>query len=279
MIHKTADVAGLELHYVEAGDGPPVVLLHGFPEFWFSWRHQIPVLAAHGLRAIAPDLPGYNESSKPDEVLAYSMAAMARLFAEFITKTTGRCVLVGHDWGGLTAWFTAMLHPELISRLVIMNMPHPAPLARELRRQPKQKLKLAYQLLLQPPRVPEMLMPFLLPPLMKRGGRFTADDIETYRSAWRKPGALTGMANYYRALRRSRGLRSIIRPIEMPTLMIWGERDPVFTRETTEHFDEWVPNLRIERIANAGHFVQTDAADRVNELLVEFLRDAEPEGG
>ena len=200
------------------------------------------------------------------------MPSLARVIAEFITRVSGRCALVGHDWGAYVAWYTAMLHPKLIAKLVIMNAPHPAPLAREMRRGLNQKLRLTYQLFFQMPRIPEMLMPFLLPQMMKRSGRFTSDDITTFKEAWRKPGALTGMANYYRALRRARAPRSIMRPIEIPTLMIWGERDPVFTIETTENFAEWVPNLRVERIGRAGHFVQTDAADRVNELLLGFLR-------
>ncbi len=270
-----ADVAGLSIHYVEAGDGPPVVLLHGFPEFWFSWRKQIPFLAANHFRVIAPDLPGYNDSSKPADVLDYSMVAMARVMAEFITKVAPRCTLVGHDWGAFVAWYTAMLHPEVLSKLVIMNAPHPAPLGREMKRTLTQKLRLSYQLFFQPPGVPEIAMRqfnFLaLRQLLARSGRFTPEDIARYVEAWRKDGALTGMANYYRAVRRSKSSRAVLRPIELPTLMIWGEGDPVFGRATTERFDEWVPNLRIERIPTAGHFVQTDEPDRVNELLLAFV--------
>jgi pimeloyl-ACP methyl ester carboxylesterase len=274
LTHKDgiAHVAGLDIHYVEAGDGEPVVLLHGFPEFWFSWRKQIPALAAAGFRAIAPDLPGYNDSSKPADVLTYTMASQARIFAEFITTVARRCTLVGHDWGGFVAWFTAMLHPEIISKLVILNAAHPAPLGREMKRQLGQRLRLTYQLLFQPPRLPELLMPSVLPAMMRRAGRFTEEEIDVYREAWRKPGATRGMANFYRAMRRSRSLRSLIRPIDIPTLLIWGDRDPVFTRQTTENFGDWVPNLRVEHIEKAGHFVQTDAPERVNALLIEFLR-------
>lgn len=278
MIDQYRDVAGIRLHYVEAGAGPLVVLLHGAPEFWYSWRHQIPILAAAGFRVIALDLPGYNDSGKPDDLDAYRIPEIARVIAGFLAQTNeAPCVLVGHDWGGITAWMVAMLHPDVVSRLVVLNAPHPAPFFRELKRSWSQKLRMAYQLFFQLPRVPEFTMrrfrfAFLRIGL-RRMGRFRADEIERYVEAWSKPGALTGMANYYRAVPRSRRSGSLpLRPITIPTLLIWGERDPVFIRAVTENFDDMVPNLRIERLARAGHFVQTDAAERVGELLVGFLR-------
>lgn len=276
LTEKYADVAGLRLHYVETGGGPPVVLLHGFPEFWYSWRHQLPFLASRGFRAIAPDLRGYNDSAKPDAIEAYEIPAVVEDLAGLIAQVAApRCHLIGHDWGGVVAWFAAMMHPELIDRLVILNSPHPVPLAREMRHR-RQKLRMSYQLLFWPPRLPEFAMRRfrfrVLRSLLTSAGRFHREEIDRYVEAWSKPGALTGMANYYRAMRRARGkLKPLIRRIEAPTLIIWGERDPVFTRETTERFEEWVPDLRIERIARAGHFVQTDAPDRVNELIGAFL--------
>ena len=275
MISKYADVAGLRLHYVEAGDGPPVVLLHGFPEFWYSWRKQIPFLAANGFRAIAPDLRGYNETSKPDDILAYAIPEVVKEIAGFITQVGAPCTLVGHDWGGIVAWFLTMLHPSLVERLVILNSPHPVPLARELKR-PRQKLRMSYQVFFQPRALPEFLLRrfrfYILRWMLRSAGRFAPDEIERYVEAWAKPGALTGMANYYRAIFKTRrNLRSLLRPITIPTMLIWGDRDPVFLRETTERFEEWVPDLRIEHIERAGHFVQTDAPDRVNELLLSFL--------
>ncbi len=248
----------------------------GFPEFWYSWRHQLPYLASHGFRAIAPDLRGYNDSAKPGSIDAYEIPTVVGDIAALISQIAApRCHLVGHDWGGVVAWFAAMMHPELVDRLVILNSPHPVPLAREMRLR-RQKLRMTYQLFFWPPRLSEFVMRRfrfrILRSLLSSAGRFKPDEVERYVEAWSKPGALTGMANYYRAMRRGRGrLKPLVRRIEAPTLMIWGERDPVFTRETTERFEEWVPNLRVERIARAGHFVQTDAPDRVNELMVEFL--------
>ncbi|MBK5260774.1 MAG: alpha/beta hydrolase [Thermoanaerobaculia bacterium] len=270
--HRAA-VNGVGLHYVEAGTGPLVVLLHGFPEFWYSWRNQIPALANAGFRVVAPDLRGYNESSKPDAVGDYRITTVAADIAALIESLGAPCVLGGHDWGGLAAWTVAMTRPELLRKLVILNMPHPVPLSRELRRSMQQKLRLAYQLFLQPPRLPELMMRAILPLMMRTAGRFTSAEIVEYRRAWARPGARRAMANYYRAVRRHGGeLRKIIRPIEMPVLMIWGENDPVFMRATTEDFDEYVPNLRIVRIADAGHFVQTDEPELVSDLMIEFAR-------
>jgi pimeloyl-ACP methyl ester carboxylesterase len=273
MQDRFATIGETRLHYVEEGEGPLVVLLHGFPEFWYSWRHQIPVLAAAGYRVIAPDLRGYNDSSKPRGIDAYRLTAVVQDIAGLIVQNGGTCMLVGHDWGGVAAWLLPMLHPTLVEKLVVLNSPHPVPLRRELKRSFRQKWRFAYQLFFQLPRIPEWFMRTFGIRMLRRAGRFTEEDLRTYAEAWRKPAAMTSMLNYYRALRRhSRELGGIIRPIEMPAMLIWGERDPVFLRETTENFGEWVPKLRVERIGRAGHFVQTDAADEVNRLLVEFLR-------
>ena len=282
LTHRYARVGHLDIHYVEAGDGPLVVLLHGFPEFWYSWRHQIPALVAAGFRVIAPDLRGYNESSKPPSVESYRIAEVVRDVAGLIAQSGDvPCAVVGHDWGGVVAWYLPMIHPEQVSKLIMLNSPHPVPLSRELRRSTRQKLAMTYQLYMQPPKVPEFFMRRFrfailrraLRRLAKRPGAFTDADLDRYVDAWRQRGALTAMTNYYRALRTSRGeLRQLVRRIDIPTLLIWGLQDPVFLRETTENFGDWVTNLRVERLAEAGHFVQSDEPERVNALMVEFLR-------
>jgi pimeloyl-ACP methyl ester carboxylesterase len=169
------------------------------------------------------------------------------------------------------AWAVAMTRPELLRKLVIMNVPHPAAIARELKRSNRQKLKLTYQLFFQLPVLPEVFMRVFGRMLMKRAARFTPEQIDTYAKQWR--GNLTPMLNYYRATSRSRGeMRKAFRKIETPTLIIWGEREPVFNASTLEDLGAWVSNVRIERIPRAGHFVQTDAADRVSQLIIEFAR-------
>lgn len=243
---------------MEEGDGPLVVLLHGFPEDRRAWRHQLPALARAGFRAVAPDLRGYGDSPKPSGIDSYRVPALVEDVAELIESLGGTCVLVGHDWGALVAWFLAMTRPELVSRLAILNVPHPAAFARELRRSRSQRLRAAYQLFFQLPVIPEVLMHLLGRILMRR-------------KPWRGP--LTPMFHYYRALRRTRGqLRKLIRPIDVPVLLIWGEQQSIFIEETLTDVDEWVRDLKIERIAGAHHFVQHDAPERVSELLIAFSR-------
>ncbi len=275
---RTCVVGDITIHYVEAGRGPLIVLLHGFPEFWYSWRNQIPALAAAGFHAVAVDLRGYNESSKPRAIESYRLPELAKDIAGLITQIgEGPAVVAGHDWGGAVAWFTAMLYPELVKRLIILNSPHPVAYLREMRRSARQKWRAKYQLLFHPPWLAEFVLRRFRYALLRRPlsrlGCFTSEEIERYVEAWSKPGALTGMANYYRATRLRKGMRGLVRRIDIPTLMIWGDLDPFFTRETLTDFAEYVPDLRIEHIPDSGHFVQTDAPVRVSELMVGFAGD------
>lgn len=265
-------MTAVPLHFTEEGDGPLVVLLHGFPESGYSWRRQLPALAKAGFRAVAPDMRGYGQSPKPRDVDAYRMTQIVEDIHALATRLGSKpFVLVGHDWGAFAAWYFAMTYPEMLRKLVILNVPHPAPLSRELRQSTRQKLRLLYQLVFRLPVVPELLMRLFGKLFLRALGRFTKEEIATYARQWR--GSYTPMFNYYRAVPRARReMRRLIRPIDVPTLIIWGEREPVFTRATTENFREWVPNVRVEPIPNAGHFVQTDAADRVTELIIEFAR-------
>lgn len=239
----------MQLQFDEEGGGPLVVLLHGFPESRKTWSRQLPFLAAAGFRAVAPDLRGYCDSPKPKGVEPYRTTHIAADVAELITSLGGApCVVVGHDWGAAIAWTLAMERPELLRKLVILNVPHPSAIAREARRSLRQKLKLSYQLFFQLPWLPELAMKLLT-------------------REWRRD--FTPMLNYYRALRYPRKHAT---RIDTPTLIVWGDREPVFLASGLENIEQWVPNVRIEHIPNAGHFVQRDAADRVNELIANFAR-------
>ena len=274
LTHRTVTVGSIDLHVVEGGKGPAVVFLHGFPEFWYSWRNQIPALIRAGFRTIAVDLRGYGESSKPHNIDDYRLDAIVGDVAGLIVQSgDAPCAVVGHDWGGLVAWFLPMMHPAVVSRLVVMNTPHPVPFAREMKCNRSQRVRMIYQLFMQPPVLPEILLRFVLPSIMRRAANMTEEELRIYEEAWRPREARRAMANYYRSVRRQRKtLRSLVRPIDIPTMLIWGEREPVFTPGTTLHFEEYVPNLRIVRVPEARHFVQTDAPDVVNKALIDFLR-------
>lgn len=223
-----------------------------------------------GFRVIAPDLRGYGESPKPRGVENYELPLIVDDVAALIESHGGSCILVGHDWGAFTAWFVTMMRPDLVRKLVILNVPHPAAFSRELHRRSAQKLRVAYQALFQLPVIPELLMRAFGRWLLSRLGPFTKEQLDDYARAWR--GSLTPMFDWYRALRRSRGkLKRLMRRIDAPVLVIWGTREPVFVKETLENVGEWVPDLCVEKIEGAGHFVQHEAAGRVTELLLEFM--------
>jgi epoxide hydrolase 4 len=275
---------GVRLHYVEAGEGPLVVLLHGFPEYWYSWRHQIPALAAAGYRVVAPDMRGYNLSDKPHGWRLYDTDCLAGDVAGLIRHCgQERAHVVGHDWGAAVAYAAATRHPEAVSRLAILNVPHPVRMLEGLRTL-KQLRKSWYMFFFQLPALPEWLAARDDFSFAKRSLRadspaaFTDEDLERYVEAWSQPGALTGMINYYRAaLRQSpKSATARIRPIEAPTMVIWGRRDRHLGSELAEPPARWVPNVRMEWIPEATHWVQHDAPERVNELLIEFLREGDP---
>jgi pimeloyl-ACP methyl ester carboxylesterase len=273
----------VRLHYVAAGRGEPVVLLHGFPEFWYSWRHQLRALAAAGFRAVAPDLRGYNASDRPARVADYRVRKLVEDVAGLIRALTpGPAFVVGHDWGGVLAWRLAALHPELVRKLAILNAPHPAAYRAELRRNPGQWLRSWYVLFFQVPWLPELVLGACDFALLERAwrlqpvhtGAFAAGDIPAYKQALRGPGALTGPIHYYRAaLRYPRDLYGEPQAVPVPTLLVWGERDPYLSVRLTDGLSRWVPDLCVERIADASHWIQNDVPDHVNGLLARFFRE------
>jgi pimeloyl-ACP methyl ester carboxylesterase len=282
LTHRYADLGDVRLHFVEAGQGSLVILLHGFPEFWYSWRHQIPALAAAGYHVVAPDMRGYNRSDKPHGVRAYRSEVLIRDVARLI-KACGveRATVVGHDWGGGVAWQFAMRYPERLARLVILNAPHPARFVAGLRSW-RQLHKSWYMFFFQLPWLPEAsLRAGCFASLRRslrtepnRSGAFTPADIEQYVAAAAQPGALTAAINYYRALFRQNPVQALrsIRRIDAPTLVIWGEHDRYLGSELAEPARSWVPNIRVERLPNASHWVQIDRPERTNELMLDFLR-------
>jgi pimeloyl-ACP methyl ester carboxylesterase len=282
LAHRYADLGDVRLHFVEAGEGPLVLLLHGFPQFWYQWRHQIPALVEAGFRVVAPDMRGYNLSGKPPGVQAYRVELLARDVERLIrTCGEGTAVVVGHDWGAIAAWIAAMRHPGRVERLAILNVPHPARSLDGLL-SPMQLLRSSYMFFFQIPRLPEEVIRagdfallrsvFRSDPVQPEA--LTAEDIERYIEAIAQPGALTASLNYYRALLRNpREMRALLQRVEAPVLVIWGEKDRFLSRRLAEPPRLWVPNLiRVKRLPDASHWVAEDCPLEVNTLLLGFLR-------
>lgn len=272
---------GIELDALIAGpaDGPLVVLLHGFPEFSFGWRQQIPALAAAGLRVVAPDQRGYNRSDKPEGIAAYRLDALADDVLG-LADALGRhhFAVVGHDWGGVVAWHLAARSPERISRAAILNAPHPATLWRYARRHPSQALKSWYVAFFQLPFLPEQALAasgfWVLRRVLRRSARpgtFTGEDFRHYRQAWGQPGALSAMLNWYRALRLHRPSTASAR-IGVPARVIWGDRDAFLDKGLAEAGAALCENAKVVHLPDASHWLQHEDAEAVNRLLIEFLR-------
>ncbi|HHP7237930.1 alpha/beta fold hydrolase [Longibacter sp.] len=292
LTHRNVFVNGVRLHVVEAGpsDGEPVVLLHGFPEMWYGWKHQIPALAEAGYRVIVPDQRGYNRSDKPPSVADYDLDTLAADIVALMDhslegSSSDRVHLVGHDWGAVVAWHVAATTPNLLASLSILNVPHPAVFIKTLRSDLDQLRRSWYILFFQIPWLPEALLrrndfAGLRKMLRASGHRdtFTDADVERYVASWRKPGALTTMIHWYRAAaRRAFTQRPESSPIDPPTLVIWGEQDVALSASMAQPSADRCRNGHLERIPDATHWVQHDAPDRVNALLEQHF--AEQAGG
>lgn len=275
--HRRIDVGEVTLHVAEAGEGPPVVLLHGFPDGWYTWRRQLPALAGAGWRAVAPDLRGYGASSRPRGVAAYALERLVADVARLIASYGESAAVVAHDWGGGIAWALAMTHPELVVRLGILNAPHPVSFARAWRH-PRQLLRSRYMLFFQIPALPERSLAAGdfdgLRRIYRRAPRaFSAAEIGRHVDALRPPGALTAAVTYYRALFRGAGrAMRMWRRVDVPALVVWGDRDPYLGRELADPPSAWVRKARVVHLPDAGHWVHLEEPDAVNAELVSFLR-------
>ena len=256
------------------------MLLHGFPEFWYGWRHQLGPLAAAGFNVVALDQRGYNTSDKPSHVRDYNLDLLAGDVAAAIAGLgVERAAVVGHDWGGVVAWWLAVTRPERVSRLAILNAPHPIVMRRALRTDPLQMLRSWYAFLMQIPRLTEWTARWWNWLSLARGlrtssrpGTFTDDDIARYREAWEQPGAFRSMVNWYRAAMQSPPVVPADVRVHVPTLILWGARDTFIRRKYADKCLALCDDGRLEVFETASHWIQHEEAARVNERLVEFLR-------
>lgn len=277
--------AEVSLHYVAAGprEAETVLLLHGFPEFWYTWRHQLQQLAEQ-FRVVAPDLRGYNVSDRPDGVAAYRLDALREDLFDLVQDVgAGTVHLVGHDWGGAVALSFARHHPGHVRRLVVENALDPERLGAQLRS--RQLLRSWDGVIYQLPRIPERLLAADdYRSLSSRfesaadGDAFTEDDIRRFRATWERDGALTAALNHYRALARStlKGAVPLSRRhrVIVPALLLWGENDPAIAPGTAERVAAGIDDPELRRLG-CGHWPHVERADAVTEALIAFLDGAE----
>jgi pimeloyl-ACP methyl ester carboxylesterase len=278
-------INGLGFNAVAAGakGSKLILLLHGFPECWYSWRKQIPALVQAGYRVVAPDLRGYGMNDKPERIDDYHISLLTDDVRQIISKEGAEsAIIVGHDWGGAVAWNLAMSSPELVDQLIILNAPHPVTFSRELKDRISEQYKMSWYIrFFQKLSWPEKVLAsspsytanwFFRRKWVSSPDAFTDRDLALYAATYAIPGSIQAMLNWYRASFRYRsGPRPILQPIHMKTLVIWGQEDQVLSQRLLEGLDEWVLNLEVIRIEHAGHFVQNEAPDYVTNQLLDFL--------
>lgn len=281
--HAFIETNGIRLHVVTAGDphGKPVLLLHGFPEFWYGWRDQIPAFVVAGYRVIVPDQRGYNLSDKPVGVRYYRTEMLVRdvigLLDHFRIEKVN---LAGHDWGAAVAWSVATSFPDRVERLAIMNVPHPDVMLATLRTSLRQMLKSWYIGFFQIPVLPDWVLRVndyaAARRLLVSSGKpstFNTADLAEYKKAWAQPGALTAMINWYRAVFMERSGKQTDNRVHVPVLVLWGKHDIALSAEMAQRSIELCDDGRLVFFENASHWVQHDEADEVNRLLINYFNN------
>ncbi|CAD7054258.1 alpha/beta hydrolase [Pseudorhizobium endolithicum] len=280
LTHDYVNAGGIRLHVVQAGpdDGKPVILLHGFPDFWIGWRRQIDALVSAGYKVIVPDQRGCNTSDKPRGVREY---ALGKLVGDVVGLADAlgleRFHLVGHDWGGMVTWAAGEMVPDRLERLVILNAPHPEVLLAHAMRSPTQFLRSSYAAFFQFPWLPEAVLganrSSMLAGALRRSSRkgaFKEEEIADYRQAWEQPQALTSMLNWYRALRLRPALNA---RITVPTLILWGMQDQALEYGLAERSLALCDRGHLKAFQKATHWVQREESSSVNAALLAFLED------
>ncbi|MCS6792446.1 MAG: alpha/beta hydrolase [Oscillatoriaceae bacterium SKW80] len=283
--HHFIETNRIRLHCVTQGEGKLVVLLHGFPEFWYSWRYQIPALARY-FKVVVPDLRGYNDSDKPAS--GYDLDTLSADIQGLISSLGYvKAHIVGHDWGGAIAWHLAQKFPHYLDKLAILNAPHPQRFLQEIVSNFDQLRRSWFVFAFQIPGIPEWLIQQNLTDFVKnlfrqtaiRQAAFTAEVTRIYQQALEKPGVLAAALNYYRQLMQpSHWLAQWghnPEPVQVPTLVLWGEEDSFLSQKLTEGLDKLIAApFKLKFISNCGHWIQQEAPHTVNRELLTFLRQS-----
>ncbi len=281
--HHFIKTNNIRLHCVTQGQGELVILLHGFPEFWYSWRYQIPALARY-FKVVVPDLRGYNDSDKPAS--GYDLDTLsADIWGLIESLGYARAHIVGHDWGGAIAWHLAQKFPQVLNRLAVLNAPHPHRFLQELGSNFDQLRRSWYVLAFQVPGLPEWLIQHNLKNFVAnvfrgqavRKGAFTAEDTQMYAAALEKPGVLSAAINYYRsALSPQTWWQEWGRspnPVTVPTLMLWSEEDSFLSQKLTEGMESLIAApFKLKLVPHCGHWMQQEVPQTVNRELLDFFR-------
>ena len=287
-----ADVNGIRLHYVSSGEGKLIMFVHGFPEFWLGWYQQL-IEFGGDYQAVAPDMRGYNLSSKPPNVEDYNVKDLIEDL-KALSKYLGheKLIMVAHDWGGAIAWSAAIRYPELLEKLIIINSPHPAVFARELLKNPEQQKASQYMLMLRSAEAEQILSnnnyARLMEVLVQFGSKWEMSEEKRlkYLDAWSQPGALTGSLNYYRAsplfpptsqndveqIESILNLPKEMFEIKVPTLVIWGEQDRALLTGNLDGLEEYIEDLTIKRIPDGTHWVVHEQPQEVNGFIRDFIK-------
>lgn len=279
--HVYIEANRITLHVAKKGpkDGKLVILLHGFPEFWYGWHKQIDYLANQGFRVWAPDQRGYNLSDKPEKVSDYDIRHLTKDIAGLI-KASGRekATIVGHDWGGIISWRMAREYSHLLDRVVILNAPHEKAMSTHLMKHPTQLIRSSYAVFFQLRGLPEKLISLsdwkVGTTMLKSSSlphAFSEEDLKLYRQAWSKPQAMKSMINWYRGNVKSMTRPDLPAEVTLPTLLIWGAQDQFLGKELAEKSSQFIEKGRLVFLENATHWVHLEEADRVNALIAEFI--------
>lgn len=279
--HDHIATNGIKLHVVQAGpeDGPLVILLHGFPEFWYGWKAQMDHLAAQGYRVWVPDQRGYNLSDKPASVKDYNLDALAADIVGLIDAAGAeKAYLAGHDWGAAVAWWMGLKHPERLHKIVVVNAPHNLVMQRHLQGDFKQMRKSPHMFFFQLPALPEYLssrdnFEATASSMQKtsRPGTFSDTELTIYREAWARTDRLREPINWYRAAFRVAPTRPADVRVHLPLLILWGTQDAFLRTVMAEESLDYCVDGRLERIENAGHWVLHEEPERTSKLIADFF--------
>lgn len=276
---EVVKVNNIDLHVKKGGKStdPVIIFLHGFPEFWYGWKNQIAFFIRHNYQVIVPDLRGYNYSSKPSSVKEYVVEKTSTDIISLIKSLKeNKVFLVGHDWGGVLAWRIAMDFPELLEKIILLNIPHPGVVFSYMKSHPQQLIKSSYIAFFQVRLLPEFVLKLFNHKVLEKTlittsnkGTFSYHEIEKYKDAWKQPAAMKSMLHWYRALKYSNIQKD--KKVDIPLLLIWGRKDRFLSEGLAPLSIQMCMKGTLKYIDDATHWLHHEKPDEVNKMILDFL--------